>query len=124
MGHSTSSGRNNTAPAATEALRRGDVTTAARAQESYDRGRVATTLERRAVENFLNRATNINSEQGQQVASNEFEFANMTNERAVEVLNAMGRGQYELVSYTARRHPGPASPMNPNYITRYIRRRR
>lgn len=77
--------------------------------------------ERRAVENFLSRATNINSANGQQIASNEFEFAGMSNERAVQVLNSMGRTKYEL--HTTEQ-PGNFWTNGAPVRRQYIRRRR
>lgn len=121
MGHSTPSGR---AKASTAAARE-PATKVRGSAAPQPTGRVSyTQQERRAVENFLNEAPSINSERGQQIASNAFQFAGMTNERAVAVMNSLGRGEYELQSYTARRYPGPASQRNPNYVTTYIRRRR
>lgn len=125
MGHSTSSGRASGGVTGQErelrsAVRSGDLDRANRIQNSIDRGTLASDTERRAVDNFMrNRAEQLNSAQGAQIASNEFQFAGMSNERAVDIMNASGRDRYEIHE---ERQRGSIWTNGAPTIRRYIRK--
>ena len=126
MGHSTGSGRTPAGGVTglerdlRQSIRQGDLDRANRIQNAIDRGVEATATERRAVQNFMDNAkANLNSERGQQIAVNEFQYAGISNERAVDIMNAMGRDRYEIYE---ERKAGNFWTNGAPTIKRYIRK--
>ena len=76
---------------------------------------------KRAVENFLSdNREKIDSEKGLQIAENNFQWAGMSNEQALKVLNSMGKGEYEIYE---EKEPGTMWTNWAPVIKTYIRKK-
>ena len=90
------------------------------AQKAPATKKLGTAKQQKAVTNFVNQnKKNINSSKGQQIASNQFSFMQMTNQLALKILNSLGIGKFEIVKKSETKN---VMGMKVQYNYEYLRK--